>query len=186
MDIFAHALWAGAAAEVARRKGARVRPIWAACWGAFPDLFAFAVPVASMIVLQLAGHRVPHGPGAPHWRFVGQLYHISHSLVICAVFLTVVWLLMRRPAFSMLGWPLHILIDIPTHSKDMYPTPFLWPVSPFHTGGIAWWTPWFLTATYVALAIVYVSMWRTRPRVRPPLSSVEGPNCPTESDSLQP
>jgi hypothetical protein len=41
----------------------------------------------------------------------------------------------------MLGWLLHIAIDIPTHSFRYYATRFLWPVSDFRIDGIAWRTP---------------------------------------------
>jgi hypothetical protein len=33
-------------------------------------------------------------------------------------------------------------------------------VSDFRIDGIAWWTPWFWTATYAALAAVYLALWR--------------------------
>ena len=62
--------------------------------------------------------------------------------------------------FEMLGWLLHILIDIPTRSLSYYATRFLWPVSDFRIDGIAWWTRWFWIATYVALAVVYFVMCR--------------------------
>ncbi len=69
-------------------------------------------------------------------------------------------ILARRIVFEMLGWLLHILIDIPTHSLRYYSTRFLWPVSEFRIDGIAWWTPWLWAATYAALVAVYVLMWR--------------------------
>ena len=68
-------------------------------------------------------------------------------------------ILARRIVYSMLGWILHILIDIPTHSFRYYATRFLWHVSDFRIDGIAWGMPWFWVATYVALVLVYGVMW---------------------------
>jgi hypothetical protein len=69
-------------------------------------------------------------------------------------------LVSRWAVLSMLGWLLHILIDIVTHSLSYYATPFLWPLSDFCVDGIAWWTPWFWMVTYAALALVYTVLWR--------------------------
>jgi hypothetical protein len=68
----------------------------------------------------------------------------------------------RLIVFEMLGWLMHIVIDIPTHSFSYYATRFLWPISDFRIDGIAWWTPWFWAATYVALVVVYFVMWKKR------------------------
>ncbi len=59
----------------------------------------------------------------------------------------------RRIVFELLGWLLHILIDIPTHSFSYYATRLLWPVSDYRIDGIALWTPWFWAATYGALGL---------------------------------
>ena len=71
-------------------------------------------------------------------------------------------ILTRRIVFEMMGWLLHILIDIPTHSFRYYATRFLWPVSDYRIDGIAWWTPWFWAATYAALVLVYFVLWKKR------------------------
>jgi hypothetical protein len=164
MDIFAHALWTGAAARGARWKWRwPVRPLWAALWGVFPDLFAFTVPVAISVVHQLQGVRYVRGT---QWKLAGQLYHISHSLIVCAAVLALVWVLARRPVFAMLGWPLHILIDIPSHSEQFYPTPFLWPVSSFHVSGMAWGNRWFMLINYTALLMVYTLIYAAKWRAR--------------------
>jgi hypothetical protein len=71
-----------------------------------------------------------------------------------------------------------IVIDIPTHSLSYYATRFLWPISEFRIDGIAWWTRWFWAATYAALAVVYVLLWRkgwlSRTRLSPEMVANQG------------
>ena len=59
---------------------------------------------------------------------------------------------------ELLGWALHIAIDILTHT-GIFAIKFLWPLSSFHFDGIRWETPWFLALTYVALAAVFLMLW---------------------------
>jgi hypothetical protein len=163
VDIFAHALWAAAAArfangrEPARR---RVSVPWAAAWGMFPDLFAFTWPVVASIGMSLrAGHEV-HPDHDLGW----SLYRYSHSLVLFALIFGAVWLLRKRPAWALLAWALHILIDIPSHSLEFFPTPFLWPLSDYRFGGVSWATPWFMTLNVSALLATYLALWLSRRR----------------------
>ena len=58
--------------------------------------------------------------------------------------------------WEMTGWMLHSMIDIPTHTRRLYPTPFLWPLSDFTIDGISWGRPWFLALNYSALVIVFL------------------------------
>ena len=67
----------------------------------------------------------------------------------------------------MLGWLLHIVIDIPTHSLRYYATRFLWPVSDYRIDGIAWWTPWLWVTTYGALGVVFFLLWKSRSNPAP-------------------
>ena len=66
----------------------------------------------------------------------------------------------------MLGWGLHILIDIPTHSYQFYPTPLLWPVSSWKFNGFSWTTPWFIIVNYLAILLVYALLYILRKRRR--------------------
>lgn len=106
----------------------------------------------------------PHGRHLPHLELAGQLYHISHSLFVFATVFGLVWLVARRPVPELLGWLLHILIDIPTHSLRFYATPFLWPVSSYRFNGISWANRWFMLANYSALVVVYFLLWRSSRR----------------------
>ncbi len=155
MEIVAHGLWAAAAAITAKRlTKAPLRSGWFVWWGVFPDVFAFGPRIAAGLFLRLTGSADPHVHiGLP-------LYPTAHSVVVFLLVFGVVSLLARRVVYELLGWLLHIAIDIPTHSLRYYATRFLWPISDFRIDGIPWWTPWFWVATYVALAAVYLLLWK--------------------------
>ena len=165
MDIVAHALWTTAAAIAFRRK--TKRPIhlgWAAFWGLFPDVFSFAIPAAVRIWWYATGVTSslrPDAKSGQHFHFVWQLYYCSHSLIVFAAVFGMVWILRRRPVLELLGWGLHILIDIPTH-QGMFALHFLWPFSTYGISGIRWEARWFMAANYGALLLVYSWMWINR------------------------
>jgi hypothetical protein len=146
-----------------------------AFFGVFPDLFAFTIPVCLLLWARLTGslEAMPQGRHLPHFELAGQLYRISHSLFIFAAVFGLVWLIARHPVLELLGWLLHILIDIPTHSLRFYATPCLWPVSSYRFDGIPWGNRWFMLANYTALLVVYILLWRnSRRAARAGVSSV--------------
>jgi hypothetical protein len=159
MDIVAHALWTGAGALAIRRKAQRRIPVIAtALWGTFPDVAAFGPAVAAGLWFLLTNG---HAPGHGERLHIGlPLYQMSHSLLVFGAVYALVSLIARRPVIGMLGWMVHILIDIPTHSFDYYATKVFWPLSNWGVDGLPWWTPWFWVTTYAALAVVYFLMWR--------------------------
>ncbi len=161
MEIIAHGLWATAAAITAKRStDARLRIGWMVWWGVFPDVLAFGPSIAAGLWLGLAGI-LNTGHGHVRLVHVGPpLYPAAHSLIVFLVVFGTAAILARRIVFEMLGWLLHILIDIPTHSLRYYATRFLWPMSDFRIDGIAWWTPWFWASTYGALVAVYFLIWK--------------------------
>ena len=179
MDILAHTLWAGAGAKglnalaknknEGENKNSRVSVGWAAFWGVFPDLFAFSLPFIFRFYYALSGDgpwsvffvRPRGGVGGAEDGFSisHTLYQYSHSLVIWAVVFLIVWAVFKRPRYELLGWALHILIDIPTHLLAFYPTPFLFPISDYRFAhGISWGTQWFMIINYSALLLVYARM----------------------------
>lgn len=172
MDIFAHGLWAGAAAKAAKKETKKPVKVWLAVfWGAFPDLFAFTptfffIFYNVLILGQGFSNFRPHdfessSPSTtPAFDLANVLYNYSHSLVIFLLVVGVVWLFKKRIPWEILGWPLHILIDIPTHSYKFFPTPFLWPVSKFEVNGFSWGTPWFMVLNYGSLIALYILLNR--------------------------
>lgn len=184
MDIFAHGLWTAAAAKAANGKLQRanrklLNVWWAAFWGIFPDLFAFAIPFVWIAWGFISGNLTTADIPRPHqveppadgklytvMRLASSLYSISHSAIIFISVFVLVWLIARRPIYEMGGWLLHILIDIPSHSYQFYPTPVFWPLSDWKFHGISWATPWFMILNYSALAIVYLILWRKKKGAR--------------------
>jgi len=173
MDIFSHGLWAGAAYEAINLKFKKKFSVkWAVFWGIFPDFFSFAILFVWLLGSMALGHAVnfPKPEGAepmPHdtfwiFRLTSLFYSLSHSLIIFLIVFGLVYLIFKRPVWVLGGWLLHILIDIPTHSYQFYPTPFLWPVSGWKFNGFFWGTPWFLIANYLALVIVYLLLFLKR------------------------
>jgi hypothetical protein len=158
MDILAHALWTTAAAVPARQKLSRPFSLrWAAFWGVFPDLFSFTVPAVLRIWWYATGvtHSLRPDPvSAKRLQFVWQLYHCSHSLVTFSAVFAVVWLVAGRPVLEMLGWCLHILLDIGTH-QGIFAIHFLWPFSAYSVSALRWENPTFFAANYGALLLVY-------------------------------
>jgi hypothetical protein len=141
MDILAHMLWAnyGARAgnvKLEKKKKPLIHLGWVTFFGVFPDLFAFAIPMilAAPKIISSGLSRDNH-----HFGISEVLYQYSHSLVLWAVVFLVVWAIYKRPRYELLGWTLHILIDIPSHGNGFYLTPFLFPVSEYRfTHGIPW------------------------------------------------
>lgn len=170
MDILAHTLWAGAGARgansVNKNKFSHINIGWAAFWGVFPDLFAFMIPIVLRFYFVVFGQssassffiRTNGGMSGVEdgFNIVRDLYQYSHSLIIFAIVFFVAWIFYRRPRFELLGWVLHILIDIPSHTLAFYPTPFLFPISNYKFPyGIQWSSAWFMIINYSLLLVVW-------------------------------
>ena len=168
MDIFAHGLWAGAAYKAINRKAKKPFNIkMAAFWGVFPDLFAFTIPFVwlfgNIIFGGMSFTDIPRPDAVepvpqdtfPIFNLAAMLYSISHSAIIFLIVFGIVFLIFRRPIWELGGWLIHIILDIPTHSYQFYPTPFLWPLSGWKFDGFPWGTPWFLIPNYLAIIVVY-------------------------------
>lgn len=150
MDILSHALY-GYAITLRKSKFAL-----AAFFGALPDLFAFTIP---FIIGVFSGGFVRDGRPI-FGDYVSFLYSISHSLVIAAVVFVIIYAFKKKVYIWMLGWPLHILLDIPTHSKEFFATPFLFPISDFRFDGIPWSTSYIFFPNWILIAIIYIYLFR--------------------------
>lgn len=167
MDILAHTLWANAGArglnKLREKKGKPkiIHAGWTGFWGVFPDFFAFTIPFVIVIFKIITGQVALSSFGGHHLPVAGfdlaaYLYQWSHSLVIWAVVFVLVWIISKRPRWELLGWALHILIDIPSHAIGFYPTPFLFPISEYRFPyGVAWSNMWYMIINYSALALVW-------------------------------
>ena len=66
-------------------------------------------------------------------------HHAAHSLPLLLVVATFARLITGRwPSAPAWAWLLHILIDIPTHSRKQWAPQFLWPLSHYSINGISW------------------------------------------------
>jgi hypothetical protein len=169
MDFFAHGLWSGAAVKIINIKKKKPLKWWGFVgFGLFPDFFAFAPAFiymfASFIFPSIP--KIEH-PGPAHMEpatgngliisnLTHNLYNLSHSLIIFFLVFGLFWLILRRPFWEMSAWIMHILMDIPSHSYDFYPTPFLWPISDFKVNGVHWGTPIFMITNYSLIILVYL------------------------------
>ncbi len=169
MDFFAHGFWAGAAGITANRKLRRRLALpWVVLWGVFPDLFAFTPTFVVVVWLRffrgvdVSSRFFLFSPAArnalPVFLRPDQLYHYSHSLVVFSLAFGAAWLWLRRPALVMLAWPLHILMDIPSHRAGTYGTPFLWPLSSYQFNGTSWGQRWFMILNWSAIGAAYLAL----------------------------
>ena len=157
MDVFAHGLW-GRAIFGGDGKSSRKR--LAGFLGMAPDVFAFGPAiVAGLIVGDYSSWASWPLDGVPKstlsaWSYHG--YHVTHSLVIwCGI---AAGLRLWRGKFPWVfgASALHILCDIPLHTLNYFPTPYLWPLpTPLHDG-IRWARPSFMLANYTLIALTYV------------------------------
>lgn len=157
MDTFSHALWGYGLF------GFRHHPRLALFFGAMPDLFSFG----ALLLLHLFNGSYhfgkPNLAEIPHWVYLN--YSITHSFVICALVIGLVAWFRRDIAFSMLGWPFHIVLDFPFHSRAFFPTPIFWPLSDFNVDGIPWSNPWVWFPNVAGLLVLLgYRFWKKKKR----------------------
>jgi membrane-bound metal-dependent hydrolase YbcI (DUF457 family) len=154
MDTLSHTLWGGGLF------GFRGHLRLALFFGALPDLLSFGL----WLPVRLMNHGFQPGPPAldtiPHWVF--SSYDFSHSLLVAGIALLLVTLWRKDIAFPLLAWPFHILLDVPFHSADYFPTKIFWPVSDWAFGGIAWSNPWVWFSNLAGLAVLWAWRWQRR------------------------
>ena len=172
MDIVAHALWAGAGGAMLARKVPVSRASLAGIVGfaVIPDVvpvltvlaYALEQPSALSFVVAYATavpSAEPALPASVAW-VTHHLHCAMHSLVVLALVTAAAWAARRAFPLVLLGWWLHVLLDVPTHSADFYPVPLFYPLSERAFHGVAWNEPWALAANYAALALVYAWLLR--------------------------
>ena len=154
MDTLSHTLWGGGLF------GYRGHMRLALFFGAFPDLVSFGLWLPQRLLESGFQFGPPELDTIPAWGF--NSYDFSHSLLITTVAITLVAVRHKGIAFAMLAWPFHILLDIPFHSADFFPTKILWPVSTWAFNGIAWTHPWVWSSNLTGLAILWVWRWHKK------------------------
>lgn len=164
MDIVSHGLWGG----IAFGRKSRASFWRSFVIGAMPDLLAFG-PFFAATFLGFAER--PHFSSEPPDpalipAYVHNVYQVTNSIVIFAAVFLAVWLVWRKPFWELCAWGLHILLDIPTHSYQFFPTPFLWPLSSFEVNGRSWGNPEIFFPNVALLLALYVwyFVWKRRRR----------------------
>lgn len=148
MDVFSHGLWG--ALVFGRQGNATI----AAALGMAPDIISFGPHFVINAVRGKIVREKPELSTIPSWVF--KIYDFTHSLVVYAA----IYILLRtifgiELAYLSLAWLLHILIDIPTHSKNFFPTKFLYPLSNFHVNGTPWSNKKILLGNFLLLTLAY-------------------------------
>lgn len=161
MDIISHGLYGG----VAFGRKSRLSYAKAFFFGIMPDLFSFGILFVLTALSLVSGPDFGNGrPDAAHVpAYISTLYNITHSLIIAGVVIAVVRFIRGSFMLELFAWPLHILVDIPTHSSTFFPTPFLWPVSDFTINGMSWGQPIIFYPDIAVLVLLYI-WWYVRRR----------------------
>lgn len=150
MDTLSHALWGKALFGYTKYSW------WAFFFGALPDLPSFGIYMLYSILNSSFQPGAPSIESLPFWVFFN--YNFTHSFVIAFTIIYLVSLKNRPFAFTMLGWPFHICLDFPFHSKEYFPTQIFWPFSDFSIDGIPW-SKWYIWWPNV-LGIFAVLFWQ--------------------------
>lgn len=156
MDFVSHALWGG----ISFGRRSKQTFLLAAGISILPDVlteglffFLYLLGIGGM-----PGWESGHPDIGQYPIFAQSLYNITHSLAVFALVFSLFWLAAKKPVWIIAAWGLHILIDIPTHSLALFPTPFLWPISDFKVDGIGWDNPTVVVMDIVLLIAAY-SIW---------------------------
>jgi hypothetical protein len=119
-----------------------------------PDAFSWGL---ANIYLLTKHRKFPHPKKldqVPTWVFT--LYGLTHSLFVFAAVFIIVMVSTQSFPFYLIAWLMHILMDIPLHSRDFLPTPFLWPFSDYKFPGIKWWSRRYILLNYAIIILVFM------------------------------
>lgn len=156
MDIFSHGLYGGIA--LGRKKLSNY--IFAFLFSILPDILSEGLIFA--LIFMGASDMPSYENGHPNILefplYAQNFYNATHSLIVFSAVFILVWIIIKRAYLPLLAWAIHIVIDIPTHSIDLFPTPFLWPVSDFKIDGIPWREP-EIWLTYTAISVILYLIW---------------------------
>lgn len=173
MDIIAHSIWGWIYTKFTNSKlkgKIKIKPT--ILCSILPDLIAFT-PLAILITFNLlfgtlTATELLNGPHSNEinpnqstiFYITTTLYTITHSLFVFLAIFFIMYLIYKKPILELTGWLIHILIDIPTHSYQFYPTPFLWPISNYIYDGISWGQPILMTLNYTSIIICLILIKR--------------------------
>jgi hypothetical protein len=93
-------------------------------------------------------------------------YNYTHSILIWLLATLLIWAGLKKFPWILLGWGLHIVIDIFSHTTDFFATPFLFPFSNFQISVVNWSHPIFMLVNYALLLVLYI-FFIPRTKARP-------------------
>lgn len=158
MDVFSHWLWGMA---LTRKKVS-----WkiSGPMGVLPDLLAFIPASIYRMTNGIKSTRVDENSVTSDMPVAWEIYQWTHSLTIVAFLYGCAYYFLKyrgnqKPALMawmfVLPWFFHILIDIPSHTIDFFPTPFLHPFSDFMFDGVRWSTWWVWFPQFAVLVAIW-------------------------------
>jgi len=162
MDFVSHALWGG----ITFGRRSRKTFLIAVGISLLPDLLTEGL-FGALYLLNVGNmpgweHGHPDITAYPLW--AQNFYNFTHSFIVFILAFLLIWMLVRKPVWIIAAWGLHILIDIPTHSVELFPTPFLWPLSDYKFDGVGWHNPIIFGVNALLLLGVYFLWLRRRKR----------------------
>ncbi len=155
MDYFAHGFWS----YIIFHKTKKI--FWAVFFGLMPDNMSWAFYFFYNIFTGQLLER-PYPELVPDWVFI--LYGISHSVIIWGVVILSLYLLLKNIPVYVFAAPIALLMDIPTHSREFLPVPFLWPLSDWKFPGFSWGNGWFMLINYSLIigCLIYIIIKKKR------------------------
>ncbi|MEL0100190.1 MAG: hypothetical protein VW862_00640 [Euryarchaeota archaeon] len=134
--------------------------------GVLPDLLAFVPASIYGMVNGIPRTRVDADTVTSDLPVAWEIYQWTHSLTIVAFLYGCAYYFLKSKGHEnpkyvawifVLPWFFHILLDIPGHSIEFFPTPFLHPFSDFMFDGVRWSTWWFY---FPQVALLLYIWWR--------------------------
>lgn len=181
MDTLAHGVIGGlffSRSGVLATRNPIDRPFWkdwtfwtAVGFGTIPDLSSFGLHFVGMVasgeLWEMLRHMVsgdvmaaaPPADTLPE--YIIWNYRIMHSLVIALAAGVLIRLFWKKGFLPYLAWPVHILCDIPVHSKSYFSTQFLWPLSDWSFDGWSFGRNLWILAGYWTVILLALA-WRIR------------------------
>jgi hypothetical protein len=145
MDVISHALWANALFR--KKKWAELGIFF----GIFPDVGFLPIILHVLFATPLPYEEALSS--VPHYLFIP--YFLLHSFVALGIVALILFIWAKEYLPALLGWFLHIIIDIPVHD-GFFATRFIYPISNYGISGIPWTNVWIFVGNYLALGGIYL------------------------------
>ncbi len=162
MDILAHGVYNIALQKSIRKdfKG-RKQTLIAFWWGIMPDLLAFGIPFLVAIWSGSWDHHARTGG----FDIADAVYPYTHSLIVFGAVFLAIYGIRRKWYLPMLGWGFHVLLDMPLHTQEFFPTPFLFPISSYTLPfGVSWGMPAIWITTWIIVIVWLLVLYKKQPK----------------------